>query len=47
MKLKGQRFNTISEIQKTSNETTKAAVTKEDYQRCFQKLYDQVKNAFF
>ena len=43
MQLKGLRFDTISEIQKIWTEALKT-ITKEEYQRCFQKLYDRSKD---
>ena len=43
MQLKGLRFDTISEIQKVSTEALKT-ITKEEYQRCFQKLYNRSKD---
>ena len=43
MQLNGLRFDTISEIQKVLTEALKT-ITKEEYQRYFQKLYDHSKH---
>ena len=42
MKPKGKRFDTILDIQKVSTKVI-SAISEEDYQRCFQKLYDRCK----
>ena len=43
MQLKGLRFDKILEIQMVSTEALKT-ITKEEYQRFFQKLYDRSKD---
>ena len=43
MQLKRLRFDIISEIQKVSTEAL-TTITKKEYKRCFQKLYDRSKD---